>query len=436
MLRTVTEIFCLILFNILYLYMMKELTNSNIKIFSRKNIILLLILIFIVKILYTAEYSVQSIIMRFMANIIIFKLIFDESVYKIIVLFALIMLINTAGDIINTSIMMNFYSLDQIRTVPKVMLLANSIALIFTYMIFNIKPIKTKLKLIQKNPKDNNLISIVVICVSVFLLGICILQNLGDIFQFNMSYFINIIIVIIFMATLVIFFIDNNKYQKLLEENDSLFKYNQTFENSIDKISLSNHEFNNQLIMLRGYIEENERSKSLNIINEMITDSKKQDVNILSSLKNIPKGGIKVLLYHKIILAIDNKLKVSLDVSKTIKGKLKKLDMEQLKLLCNLIGIYLDNAIEASKESKNKLVGIEIYAMDNKINFVFSNSLKSQNIDLEKISKNGYTTKGKNHGRGLYLAKKLLQKTELVDSETKIINKMYVQKIIINTQKI
>ena len=111
---------------------MKELTNSNIKIFSRKNIILLLILIFIVKILYTAEYSVQSIIMRFMANIIIFKLIFDESVYKIIVLFALIMLINTAGDIINTSIMMNFYSLDQIRTVPKVMLLANSIALIFT----------------------------------------------------------------------------------------------------------------------------------------------------------------------------------------------------------------------------------------------------------------------------------------------------------------
>lgn len=436
MLRTVTEIFCFLVLEILYVYMVKEILNSNIKMVTKKNMFLFFALIFVAVVSYTSEYSIEAVILRFIANIIVHKLIFDESIYKITVLCTLVMLINLIGDIINTSIVMNFYSLKEIRTVPKVMLLANSIAITFTYIIFNIKWIKYKLKKLSKDLNDNNIGSIIIICVSIFLLSTCILYNLGETFRFNMGYFINIMTVTIFIIILIIFFVDNNKYQKLLEENDALFKYNQTFENSIDKISLSNHEFNNQLIMLRGYIEENERSKSLNIINEMITDSKKQDVNILSSLKNIPKGGVKVLLYHKIILAIDNKLKVSLDVSKTIKGKLKKLDMEQLKLLCNLIGIYLDNAIEASKESKNKLVGIEIYAMDNKINFVFSNSLKSQNIDLEKISKNGYTTKGKNHGRGLYLAKKLLQKTELVDSETKIINKMYVQKIIINTQKI
>ncbi len=436
MLKTVTETFCFILLAILYTYMLKQILKSDIKIMTKKNIFLFSSLIFVAVISYTSEYSIETVFLRFVANIIVYKLVFDESIGKITVLCTLVMLINLIGDIVNASILMNFYSLEEIRTVPRVMIIANSIALINTYIIFNIKPVKNKLKLISKDLNDNNIFSIIIISISIFLLFVCILYNLGDAFTFNMKYFINIMIVVIFVIVLIIFFIDNNKYQKLLEENDSLFKYNQSFENSIDKISLSNHEFNNQLIMLKGYIEDNKKGKSLNIINEMIVEAKKQDSNILGSLKNIPKGGVKVLLYHKIIVAIDNKLKVSLDVSKTIKGKLKKLNIDQLKLICNLIGIYLDNAIEASKESKKKLIGIEIYALDNKINFVFSNSLKNENIDIEKLDRNGYTTKGKNHGRGLYLAKKLLQKTELVDAETTIINKMYVQKMVINTQKI
>lgn len=436
MLETIISLICFVLFINLHIYMIRKMLDKDIKIYTKRNIFLLIVLVIISLISYTTKYSVQAVIIRFIANIIIYKLIFDESVYKITILLALVMLLNTLGDIINTSIVLNFYTLDEIRSSPIAMLLSNCIALACTYLIFNIKFVLNKLKLVAKNLNDNNIVSSIIICVSIFILAICTLANLGDIFTLNMSYFINVLIVIVFVIVLLIFFVDNNKYQNLVNQYDSLFKYIQTFESSMDKINLSNHEFKNELIMLKGYIKDDQKEKSLNIINDIIAENKKQDSAILTSLKNLPKGGIKGLLYYKIIVAMDNKLKVSLDVSSTIKGKLNNLDIEQSKLICNLIGVYLDNAIEASRESGKKLIGIEIYKLEDKVEFVFSNTFKDQEIDLDKVDKNGYTTKGKNHGRGRYLAKRLIEKNDWVSADTKIMNNMYIQKVIIDKNKL
>ena len=436
MLEIIISLICFVLFINLHIYMIRKMLDKDIKIYTKRNIFLLIVLVIISLISYTTKYSVQAVIIRFIANIIVYKLIFDESVYKITILLALVMLINTLGDIINTSIVLNFYTLDEIRSSPIAMLLSNCIALVCTYLIFNIKFVLNKLKLVAKNLNDNNIVSSIIICVSIFILAICTLANLGDIFTLNMSYFINVLIVIVFVIVLLIFFVDNNKYQNLVNQYDSLFKYIQTFESSMDKINLSNHEFKNELIMLKSYIKDDQKEKSLNIINDIIAENKKQDSAILTSLKNLPKGGIKGLLYYKIIVAMDNKLKVSLDVSSTIKGKLNNLDIEQSKLICNLIGIYLDNAIEASRESGKKLIGIEIYTLEDKVEFVFSNTFKDQEIDLDKVDKNGYTTKGKNHGRGRYLAKRLIEKNDWVSADTKIMNNMYIQKVIIDKNKL
>ncbi len=431
----VVKIICFILLTFLYTYMIKKMLNSDIKICNKKNLLILGGLILISEITHTAEYMIEAVIIRFISYIIVFKIIFDESIYKSTFLFTLVMILNSLGDILSASILMNIYSLEEIRNEPNIMILSNVLSIISTYIIFNIKYINNKLKLILNNHNDNNIISLIIICVSIFLLMSCILYNIGDIFEFNMSYFINVMIIITFMIILIIFFIDNNKYQELQKENDSLFKYIQTFEDSIDKINLNNHEFKNEIIVLRSYIKENKKNKALNIIDDIILEYKKNDSHIINSLKNIPKGGIKGLLYYKFIVATNNRLKVTIDISKSIKGKLKSLDIEDIKLICNLIGIYLDNAIEASSKSKNKLLGIEMYSIDNKIEFVFSNTFAEEKIDIDKLSKNGYTTKGKNHGRGLYLAKKLVEKTEWINAETKIINKMYVQKIIISNKK-
>lgn len=436
MLKIVTEIICSSLLTILMAYMLKKIINSDTKISNIKSVILLSILVLISIASYTSEYSIEPVIIRFMANIIIFKIIFDESIFRITILYILAMIIILISDIINASIMMNFYTLTEIRTIPNIMIISHIFIGLYTYIIINTKFIINKLKIISKNLNDNNIITAIILCISIFLLIICTLYNIGDIFAFNIQYLINVLTITVFIIVLIIFFIDSNKYQELQNEYNSLFKYTQTFEDSIDKISLSSHEFKNELAVLREYIKDNKKSKSLEIIDGIIIEERKYDSTILNSIKNIPKGGIKGLIYYKIMVATNKKLKISLDISKTIKGKLPDFDIEEAKLICNLLGIYLDNAIDASVESNKKLIGIELYNMNNQICFVISNTFKNKEIDLEKVNKNGYTTKGKGHGRGLYLAKKLITKTEWLKSDTRIFNNMYIQKLIISKELI
>lgn len=70
---------------------------------------------------------------------------------------------------------------------------------------------------------------------------------------------------------------------------------------------------------------------------------------------------MKGLIYYKTAIAQNNKIHVSADISLKKNNLLKKLPDNKIKILCRLIGIYFDNAIEAAKETKKKTVTIEIY---------------------------------------------------------------------------
>ena len=97
--------------------------------------------------------------------------------------------------------------------------------------------------------------------------------------------------------------------------------------------------------------------------------------------------------------------------------------------MCHILGIYIDNAIQAAEESRRKSLSIEIYVMNDMLNFVISNTYKGS-INLEKLGKKGYSTKGKNHGMGLYLAKKIIKQNDKFSYKPLIINKLFVQKLI------
>ena len=75
--------------------------------------------------------------------------------------------------------------------------------------------------------------------------------------------------------------------------------------------------------------------------------------------------------------------------------------------ICNILGVFLDNAIDAVKDLKKKIISIEIYIMDSYLCIDITNNFKG-NLDLDKIAEAKYTTKGDGHGYGLTLVNQIL----------------------------
>ena len=97
-------------------------------------------------------------------------------------------------------------------------------------------------------------------------------------------------------------------------------------------------------------------------------------------------------------------------------------------MLCRLMGIFFDNAIYAAAETSKKRIAFEVYESKEELNIIISNTY-ANDIFLNKLGENGYTTKEEGRGKGLYLAKKFSSKYKIFELENRIINDYYIQKI-------
>jgi two-component system sensor histidine kinase AgrC len=91
----------------------------------------------------------------------------------------------------------------------------------------------------------------------------------------------------------------------------------------------------------------------------------------------------------------------------------------EILLLCEFLGIMIDNAIEAAEKSKLKFVSIKIEENEDEMIFQIENSFE-QEPDINKIFKKGFSTKGKGRGLGLWYIKSKLTKEKNIFLNTSI----------------
>lgn len=131
-------------------------------------------------------------------------------------------------------------------------------------------------------------------------------------------------------------------------------------------------------------------------------------------------------------LNLNKVITISKEISKL---KLDRLSMKQKDNLYSIIGIYLDNAIQAAKDSKQKEINLEVYKEKKELVVIIANTYKGK-IELEKLDNYGYTTKGKNHGIGLHIVKNILQSDSIFNSKKYLLDDYFVQEIKIDLTKI
>ena len=243
----------------------------------------------------------------------------------------------------------------------------------------------------------------------------------------SVEFYISAVVETIFIVFLVVYFREKNKNAILNERFNSLFDYLQTVEDILETEQLSVHEFKNQLTVIRGMSD----NKKINDYIDSIVMVQDLGIEYNSDLRKLPKGGLKGLLYYKCVIAKKKNLNLLININKNSCNTLKDMSIEDIKILSRLLGVYIDNAIEASEISTLKNLSIEIYNKHDKVNIVISNSIV-EGLDISKFHKKGYSTKGKNRGNGLYLVSKILKNNHDFEVSSNIINDYYVQRIIIN----
>lgn len=291
------------------------------------------------------------------------------------------------------------------------------------YFILSINRVKNFFKKIIKS-LNKPILSFLLIVSG--LVGLAILSY-KFVTNFTKAVYLDNILLLLFfviLMSIIVYnrYIINNEVKKTEELLELITKY----EERNDEHRAYKHELLNNLLALKAF--KNKNSKEFDLaLDELISQYNSKSFGI----KNIYKlpVGLKGLIYYKISDIENEDYNVLVNISKQVSIDLEKHDHREYISLCKITGIVLDNAIEAMKISNDKFLNIEVYKEKKNTIIEINNSFDDKNTDIDKIYNKNYSSKGKNRGLGLYLAKMLLKKSKYLDMEQRVENNIFYTRI-------
>jgi len=201
---------------------------------------------------------------------------------------------------------------------------------------------------------------------------------------------------------------NTNKNTSLIRTEQELEfqkNYTSTLENLVDSLRTFKHDFNNTLQLLYGYIQIESIDGLKKTFQQVLDESK--TINSLSKLNpdKIKNPHLYGLLSAKNNLAVENN--ISLDIN--IDADIKDIDMKIFDF-SRILGIFLDNAIEATLDAKYKKICFNMKEQNNCIEILIQNTYNQLALSTTEIFDKGKSSKGENRGLGLYEVKRLLSR--------------------------
>ena len=382
-----------IVINYVYMITYQKFSDNKIKCVSEQYLILIFTsFIITINNLYNPILSIRALASAAI-YFIMYKTIFKESSKTTFCKTCLMTLVSFVLDPV-LSIIISFASENiqelNVNTIPKFL-----ITCIFSYTYFKIfkseknrKRFNSLLELMEVNKKILIYFTILVLVAHAY--NVMMVYNYID-----YKYYTALLILIIFISYFSYVFIheifDNasltlkNKYL-----NDNLLNYQKTADN----YRTLKHNLKNDLFIIA-------RSKDKEKAIRRTYEKYNQDEEWVNNISSIPSG-LQGIIFLKMQFAENNKVKFYMDN----KIDFEKLDESTALYLdtCEVIAICLDNAIEASIDTEEKLICMGLYNDDDCYTINITNSFNNF-VDVDKLGEKNYSTKNRNSGIGLnYIA--------------------------------
>ncbi len=207
---------------------------------------------------------------------------------------------------------------------------------------------------------------------------------------------------------------------------ESAEEYNKTLRILHDNVRGFKHDFDNIVTTIGGYVKTNDLEGLKKYYKQLEDDCQKVNNLYLLNPEIINNPGVYSLLTNKYNDAISKDIKVNISFL---------LDLNTLKMkiyeFARILGILLDNAIEASNECEEKIINI-IFRDDEKNHrqlIVIENTYKDKDVDTEKIFAKGVSGKENHTGLGLWEVQNILKKNNNLSLFTTKNDKYFSQQL-------
>ena len=404
----------------IYIYIWISLINK--KNYNRNTKIYILYLIISVTLFSLLELNLfVSNLLLIIILVSILKILFNENINVCLITLLLSQIINIVSSLL-LKVLYNLFIKDlNIFDIYSVRLINLYMLFLFTFIITKSKYFKRIIKIIYSKINISKTIFIIILTGSILFLYNYTSTFLQYKFSFRLLILLNIFIIIIYAKMIYKFAFMKKEYNEVSDRYINIITSLKEYEDMIDKYRILNHENKNQLLTIRAMILkcENNIPKYIDtIIDTTINDNEK----LMFETNVIPSGGLRAIIYSKMLCMKDNNINVKLEVERTIrKINLDNLSESDILDICKIVGVFLDNAIEEVKSIKDKIVKIKLYILENDLCILISNRYSNE-IDISKLDDIGYTTKEKGHGYGLCLVKSIID-----SKDSKFENERYIK---------
>ena len=298
--------------------------------------------------------------------------------------------------------------------------LGSAIVLIFTLPVMYIRPIKTFVN--NLSVKYENLSVLIFLVIGIGSFWYMNSHAINDSFEF----LINLFVLFLFFLMAILYFKENMKSKEMSDKYNELLSTVDTFEKELITKRKIIHDFKNQLIVINGYADNPEKLKAY--LSEIIKDQRNiPNSKLLLNVEKLPSG-LKGLIYYK-FSNLDSNINVSIDIKNSLK-KYESISPKLNKDCLKILGVFIDNAIEAVKNEKEKYINLEFIKQKEQIIITVRNTCTSR-VNIKDLTKNGFTTKGKNHGYGLSLVSDIVRKEDALDIKFECDSVIFVATLII-----